>query len=159
MTRRNVPQAHDAERALLGAVLLRGYEARERCAPMHWRYFFVPQHQTIWAAIDKLVGRCGVLDPVTVAAECGERLTSTGGALTQLSELLDAVFTADNVAHYAQLVREAYMLRRLIVCASELANSAVEDPTEFLMTAKMRFGELDEEWKGMFRPIRFGGVP
>ncbi len=125
------PQDIDAERSVLGAMLLdRGAlsEALELLKPDD---FYRPAHAQIFDAIAGLFERNEPVDEVTLASELRARshLEAAGGR-TYLVELTDSVPTAANVAYYAKLVRERSLTRRLISVATTIAGSGYQDGSE-----------------------------
>lgn len=101
---------HDAERAVLGAILVSQGEALAACEGLGlgWRNFTDPKHGVLYAAMQALqrIGR-GV-DPITLGAylEDREALAKAGGR-EYFGGLYDEVPTADRVRYHAELVRRA----------------------------------------------------
>jgi replicative DNA helicase len=123
---RTLPHALDAERALLGAVMMHGpaiddvLEVGLRPAD-----FYRAAHATIWAAVLTLHGRREPVDTLTVTdhlQRTGE-LDACGGAaaIAQLEAMLP---TAAHASAYAKLVREKSTLRSLIGVATNMASAA-----------------------------------
>lgn len=113
---RALPSNADAERTLLGAILLDNRQL-QRCE-IAATDFYLDQHQVTFRAIQSLVAARIAADLVTVtdALNKGGLLERAGGAI-YVSSLIDGVPTVINAAHYARLVREATQARLLIaVC-------------------------------------------
>lgn len=145
MNRRIPPHNADAEASVLGAILLRN-EAIDQ-VELRPDEFYDPRHRELFAAMRSLSVARKPIDPLTVEAELtrSDKLASVGG-LTFISEVMDSVPTADNIAHYAELVADAALKRRAIVVLSEIAErgfredvSGDELMTE-LVTAGARIG-------------------
>ena len=123
---RTPPHAMDAERAVLGALLLEpgAYESvvDETLRPEH---FYRPAHGIIFRVISELHAAAEPIDTLTVVDELLRRgqLEQIGGAaaISQLEALLP---TAAHVAAYARLVREKAILRQLIENATNVVQSA-----------------------------------
>jgi replicative DNA helicase len=112
-----LPHSLEAEKAVLGSVLLAPHRRAELDGSLSTDDFFIPANREVWDAM----GACQPLDTVTLMAEL-ERRGVTGrlaGGVTYLLELTRAVGTAENATHYARLVREKAILRRLIALALE----------------------------------------
>src|SRR5512141_1139554 len=95
------PQDTDAERSVLGAMLLDRnalLEAMELLTPDD---FYRPAHGTIFEAISALLSRNEPVDEITVASELKTRghLDGIGGTAT-LTGLTESVPTAANAKHY-----------------------------------------------------------
>jgi replicative DNA helicase len=122
------PQNIDAEISCLGALLL-DQEAYIKIADIVMSEdFYRPEHAMIFAAMNVLFEKRAPIDLVTVADELArvKKLDEAGGP-AKLSSLVSAVSTAANVAHYATIVREKAMLRRLIHAAGEIGEIAFEE--------------------------------
>src|SRR4029077_5277227 len=123
---RTPPSALDAERAVLGALLLEpsSYEhvIDEGLRPED---FYRPAHGTVFRAIQDLHAAAESIDTLTVVDELLRRgqLDAVGGAaaVAQLESLLP---TAAHVGAYARLVREKATLRALIETATNIVQSA-----------------------------------
>ena len=114
------PQNLEAERSVLGAMLLdrdaipRVFELIQESA------FYLESHRRIFRAILDLFDRNEPVDYVTLTdllARTGD-LEAIGGAET-LTRLTDAVPTSAHAEHYARIVREKHTLRNLIRVSTE----------------------------------------
>jgi replicative DNA helicase len=123
---RTPPHALDAERAVLGALLLEpGSYERVVDEGLRPEDFYRPAHGTIFRAIQELHAASEPVDTLTVVDELQRRqqLDAIGGAaaIAQLEAMLP---TAAHVGAYAKLVREKAMLRHLIDTATQIVQSA-----------------------------------
>jgi replicative DNA helicase len=128
---RLVPANVDAERAVLGSVLI-DPDAIIKIAPtLRVEDFFVDRHRWIYEATLALHERRQAVDFVTLCDELERRgqLTDIGGQ-AYIIELLNVVPTAINVEHYAGIVVRTAILRRLIDAAGQIARMAYEDKGE-----------------------------
>jgi len=104
----------DAERAVLGAVLLAPVEALAdiRGTGLVWQHFAEPRHQLVYVAMLRLERQGSPIDPITLAAylERAGKLDEAGGP-GFLGELLGEVPTHANVRYHAALVRDAALAR------------------------------------------------
>ncbi len=123
---RTPPHALDAERAVLGALLLEpaAYEAVVD-EGLQAEHFYRPAHGTIFKTIAALHAAAEPIDTLTVVDELLRQgqLDQVGGtaAISQLEALLP---TAAHVGAYARLVREKSVLRQLIENATNVVQSA-----------------------------------
>ncbi len=125
------PQDTDAERSVLGAMLLERdalLQAVELLAPED---FYRPAHARVFAAMQSLFERSEPVDEVTVAAELKARgdLDKVGGAAA-MAALTESVPSAANAGHYAQIVRSRALMRRLIQVATAIATTGYEAGAE-----------------------------
>ncbi|HEX7022511.1 MAG TPA: replicative DNA helicase [Trueperaceae bacterium] len=116
-----MPHDLDAERAVLGAVMLdaRLLDALDLDADA----WYAERHALIWQAMCRLRDEGRPIDTVTLRAALGDDLPKAGG-LGYLTALLDAVASTANAEHYAQRVREMAARRRLVELGMELMERA-----------------------------------
>ena len=83
--------------------------------------FYRPQNETIYTVITDLYARGEPADPITVSAELSRTgdLQRVGGG-PYLHSLTAAVPTTANATHYARIVREKAMLRRLVSAGTRI---------------------------------------
>lgn len=119
------PHSLEAERAVLGAVLIDNDQAAGLIGTLHDRHFYRDAHQRIWRALVTLSERCSALDLVTLteAMHASGDLEAAGGP-AYLASLVDGVPHAMNVEHYAGIVREKAQRRTAIQIAASLTAAA-----------------------------------
>ncbi len=125
---RTPPQSVEAERSVLGAMLLNPDAvgtAIEVLSDKATDAFYVEAHQLIYNAMVGLYGKNTPVDPTTLT----ERLSREGnldavGGVTYLGELVSAVPTSANIEYYAKIVLDTAVLRRLITACSRVAGDA-----------------------------------
>jgi len=125
------PQDVAAEQGVLGAMLLSKDAISEVLEELRAHDFYKTQHQTIYETVLDLYGRGEPADAVTVAAELtrlGE-LNRIGGP-SYIHTLVASVPTAANAAHYARIVREKAILRRLVEAGTRIVNMSYEEQGE-----------------------------
>jgi replicative DNA helicase len=126
------PHNLDAERALLGALLLsRDAVAAAAEVVPGADVFYRPAHAHIYEAITVLTGKGEVADPITVADELRRRdlLDAAGGTAALVDLQAEAPGTA-NAAHYARIVKDHSLLRRLIGAAGSISERAYGVPED-----------------------------
>jgi replicative DNA helicase len=119
------PSSIEAEESVLGAVLLSSDAANIALEKLHVEDFYRPVHQNIFEAIVSLFDANEPIDAVTVS----EALRRSGtldrvGGVGYLTQLLDSVPTASNVEHYAAIVEEHALRRRLMRAGGEVGSLA-----------------------------------
>ncbi len=89
--------------------------------------FYQTGHRHIFQALVDLFNAQRPCDLITLQEELRskERLAEVGG-VSYLSQLLNAVPTARNAEHYARIVKEKSMLRRLIAVSGEISANAFD---------------------------------
>jgi replicative DNA helicase len=115
MSDRRPPQDLDAERAVLGGMLLSKDVINDVCEILTGADFYLPKHAAIFEAIVTLFGKGEPADSVMVLAALSDSgdLVRVGGA-PYLHDLAEAVPTAANAPYYARIVHERAVLRRLV---------------------------------------------
>ena len=108
------PQNLIAERSALGSLLLDCHAIDEVADILRPEQFYRDVHSTIYVAMQKLHENGFKADAVTVAEELDKRfqLEDIGG-IPYLVEILDTVPDAADVKHYAEIVRDTWIQRRL----------------------------------------------
>src|SRR5262245_49247994 len=119
------PQANEAEMAVLGAMLIEREAQAKVLDVLDEHSFYKPAHQHIFRVIAELFAEGSPVDMVTVGESLKNQklLTDIGGSsyLTDLAQLLP---TAANVEHYARIVRDKAILRRLIQTCTKIVTTA-----------------------------------
>lgn len=126
-TDRVLPHSLEAERALLGAIILRVDAWLEVAGTVTAADFYRDAHQRIFLAVQALSGSGTAVDLVTLK----HRLTTGGeldaiGGPAYLASLIDGVPRTSNVAHYAEIVRNMARLRAVIHGANWLLADAYD---------------------------------
>ena len=124
---RVLPHNLDAEQSVLGGVLLRN-EVLSSLDKLEVEDFYDPRHQAIMAAIRALEDASKPIDEVTLDAQLQSmgKLEAVGG-MAYIAQLGLRVPTADNVVHYAGIVRDQAVARRLMLTASEIAAKGYDE--------------------------------
>ncbi|MFH1338971.1 MAG: replicative DNA helicase [Candidatus Omnitrophota bacterium] len=121
------PQNLEAEMAVLGSMMLDEKATSVVIELLTEDYFYKDSHRKVFQAICNLYGNNKAIDLVTVNDELKRTgvLDSVGGT-SFLTELVNSVPSAANVAHYARLVKEKSILRSLINNANQIVSIAYE---------------------------------
>ena len=131
-TGRVPPHNLEAEESLLGAMLLsRDAISAATEVGVDASDFYKPAHAHIFDAIMALYGQGEPVDPVTVADELRrvDLLDGLGGRQTLLRLQAQTPASA-NASHYARIVNELALLRRLIAVAGEISEMGYDDSGE-----------------------------
>lgn len=117
------PYDRNAEGAFLGSVLLDDTYIHQ--IDLGIEAFFIPEHQDIWEAMLSLKESGSAINQITVAYELAKRakLDDVGGA-AYLSHLIAECPTSLHAPHFAEIVKECALNRKLISMGSQLANMA-----------------------------------
>lgn len=143
------PQNLDAEKSLLGAILVSEDslpDVTEIVTPLD---FYDERHQHIYRAMWTLYERHRPVDLLTVKAELkSKKVTEKAGGSSYLSELSGYVPTAAHAKAYAELVAQAAVRRRLITAAANITERAYDEEgetPELLGEAERTLFEVSEQ--------------
>ena len=128
---RPLPQSPDAERAVLGSVLINNNAFYRVITLIDTEDFFRDAHRSIFAAMHTLADQSREIDLLTLKEELSKRvqLDQVGGS-AYISSLADGIPDVANVERYARIVKEKSMLRRLIVMGNNVMRAALDAPGE-----------------------------
>ena len=158
-TDRQVPFDEAAEQHVLGSLLIDRDAIFKVADLLEVSDFYVARHQRIYTAIYELLQRRERIDTLTVQVELARReeLDRVGGA-PYIKELTERVPTAVEIEHYAQIVRDKSVLRRLLGAATQIAADAYSEPTDMplaLDRAEQRlFALRDDTYNNQLRHIQ-----
>ena len=144
------PQSNEAEIAVLGSMLLEENAISQTIELLEENYFYNENHSQIFNAIISIYAKNKPVDLITVIEELkrNNTLEKVGGA-SYITGLTQAVPTAANVAHYAKIVRERYVIRSLITTCTRIASESYQGETgadELLDKAERQiFGIMTEK--------------
>lgn len=140
MTERVLPHDLEAERAVLGAVLLDNARLVDARAVTEPGRFYRDAHRRIFGAMVAIGERQEAIDPVTLK----DQLTRTGdleevGGAVYIASLLEGVPRSSNIDEYARIVEEKAALRDLVQASGRMLASAYDSErkaTEILESAE-----------------------
>ena len=125
------PQNLEAERSVLGALLIDKDAVVKVAEFLRPKQFYKDAHGQIYAAILSLYEKSEPADMITVPDELKKKkLLSKIGGVGYLSELAAAVPTAANIEHYGHIVKDNSVKRDLISSASRIAEMGYDQETE-----------------------------
>jgi replicative DNA helicase len=131
-TERVPPHNLEAEESVLGSMMLSG-EAIAAVTDQGLRAddFYRSGHRAIFEALTNLYARGEPVDAITAVEELRRRgtLDQAGGPL-YLHHLVETVGTPASAGHYARIVSDHALLRRLIGAASEIVQGAYDIPED-----------------------------
>src|SRR5256885_8726368 len=137
---RGLPSSIDAERSILGSILLDNFLYNQAAETLKADDFALDSHRRIYSRMMELAEHAKPIDIVTLAEELARRKeVEAVGGVAYISSLTDGLPRRPNIEHYVKIVRDKAMLRALIhtastaiARASEQAESADEilDSTE-----------------------------
>ena len=131
-----LPANIEAERSILGAVLLDNLSYNQAAEHLKPEDFLLDSHRRIYSRMVELADSSRSIDLITLAEELGRHgeLETIGGA-AYITSLLDGVPDRPSIEHYIKIVRDKSLLRGLIHAATAAIARASEqsDPAEEIL--------------------------
>src|SRR5438093_9328864 len=156
---RTRPRNLEAERSVLGAILLHNDAFNLAAELIDSKDFYRDAHRRIFDKMVRLAERGGAIDLVTLKEELGRSgdLDEVGGP-AYITALVDGVPRSMNVEHYARIIKEKATLRNLIFSANKIlatAYGAEEDADVILDQAEHAiFAIADDKVRDGFVSLR-----
>lgn len=155
---RTMPHNLDAERSVLGAILLHNDAYEVAAKILTPGDFFRDAHRRVFLAMARLLDVAnGAVDLLTLTEELERRGDLTEVGRPYLNALIDGVPRSTNVDHYAGIVKEKSLHRALIAVANKILTAAydAEDaPHEIITRADHALIELAEEETAGLQSLR-----
>src|SRR2546426_7781506 len=128
---RSLPHSAEAERAILGGIILDNGLISQAIELLRPEDFYVPSHRRVFTAMIALFERGAEINPILIGEELKKEnaLESVGG-ISFLTNLTYGLPHSTNIAHYAKVVHGKSMLRQLIRAANKITQEALEQEDE-----------------------------
>src|SRR6186997_2560257 len=156
---RTLPHNLEAERSILGAILVHNDAFNTAAQVIDGRDFYRDAHRRIFDRMVALSERGGAIDFITLKEELSRagELEDVGGP-AYIASLVDGVPRATNVEYYARIVKEKATLRNLIYAANKILTNAYEADQESDLILDDAEGAIfavaDNRLKAGFVPMR-----
>jgi replicative DNA helicase len=153
------PHDLSAETSVLGSILIDPDAIIQVAETLTPEDFYEPSHKLIYEGMVILFEKRQPIDAVTLVAQLKKNkyLTKVGGAAA-IAKLSNEVSSSSNVVHYANLVSEASMRRRMISMAAELGELAFDESQEARdvldVTEQKMFAISQTQDRDAFIPIK-----
>lgn len=129
---RQLPHSADAEKCVIGAILIVN-QVFYRVSNLIVDHFFVPRNRIIFGVIVDMVMNEGVADiePLSVRLELAKRgLLEDAGGVAYLSSLLDHVPDVANLERYGLIIERMAKKRAAILAGYKMAEDSFDPETE-----------------------------
>lgn len=159
VTGRIPPQDLDAEKSIIGAILIDRDAITSITQVLKPEHFYKDAHSDIYSSMFSLFERREPIDLVTLTAELKRKgaYDRVGGA-AYLAELASAVPTAAHITQYAQIVRDHFIKRSLIATAAKVSAGAFEDTGDIRAildeTEQAVFALSQQQLRQNFMPLK-----
>ena len=125
------PHSDEAEMALLGSIMIRPEGIHEVSDTVRPETFYAEKHTIIYETMLELHSKATPIDLVSVSQKLKEKeqLDRIGGS-SYITELVNSVPTSTNIEHYASIVFNKFMLRKLIASGEYIEALGYEEGRE-----------------------------
>jgi len=149
---RTLPQNLEAERSVLGGILLDPASIYLVVPILEQDDFFPDTHRRIYGAMLDLSNRATEIDVLTLKEELDRKgaIEKVGGA-AYLTSLLDGVPDVGNVEEYARIVKEKSTLRRLIRAGQRITRDGLAGDLDAEALLSEATGEIFDIAEGAVR--------
>lgn len=122
------PHSLDAEKAVLGSILLRKDALYEITDIINVDSFYSEKHKLIYSTMMELSTKNDPIDILSLKTilETNNQLEQAGGG-AYLAELVHTVPSASNVVYYAEIVQKKDMMRKLILASENLSHLGYDE--------------------------------
>lgn len=141
-----LPFSTEAEQSVLGSILIDPSSILQVGDILKPEYFYIPQHKAIYLAMSEMFEFNNAIDFITLL----ERLRASGtydeaGGKAYLTQLMQMVPSSANITAYANIIRERFYVRSLILAARDIiadAGEGVTDASLLLDSAEQRIYDI-----------------
>lgn len=146
------PQSLEAEKALLGSIMIRPEVMHDVNDIVSERSFYSDRHKLIWATMMELHGKGTPIDLLSLSSRLKEKeILEQAGNMAYLTELVHGVPSSTNAKHYAEIVQKKNIMRELINASEYVGNLGFDEEMDIEET-------LDKAEKKIFEVTNFTGT-
>jgi replicative DNA helicase len=156
---RGLPASLEAEKTILGAIMLDNHACNEAAEKLQPDDFFLDAHRRIYAGMLILSDSGKAIDIITLTEELSRRkeVESVGG-VNYIASLIDGVPHQPSIEQYVKIVKDKSLLRALIHAATKSISMAMDQSDsaeEIIDSAEAQIFQISEDRIGQ----GFVGVP
>ena len=141
-----LPFSNEAEQSVLGSILVDPASILQIADTLKADHFYIPQHKAIFLAMTEMFEFNNAIDFVTLLEKLkSDSVYDEAGGKTYLAQLMQSVPSSANIEVYANIIRERFYTRSLILAARSIiedATSGVGDANLLLDTAEQRIYDI-----------------
>jgi replicative DNA helicase len=156
---RGLPASVEAERSILGAILLDNHAFNEAAEKLRAEDFSLDSHRRIYGRMSELIDGQRAVDIVTLAEELARRkeVESVGG-VAYLASLTEGLPRRPSIEEYVRIVKDKSLSRQLITICGGAITRAIDQSEEALVVLDAaESGLLEVSERGITRG--FAGIP
>ena len=146
------PQSLEAEKALLGSIMIRPEVMHDVTDIVTERSFYSDRHKLLWATMLELHSKGTPIDLLSLSSRLKEKeALEQAGGMSYLTELVQGVPSSTNAKHYAEIVQKKHIMRDLINASEYVGNLGFDEEMDIEET-------LDRAEKKIFEVTNFTGT-
>ncbi len=157
---RGLPASVEAERSILGAILLDNHSYNEAAEKLRADDFSLDSHRRIYSRMAELIDAHRAVDIVTLVGGVGPAQRGRSGGRCRLSRLphRGACRAAPSIEEYVRIVKDKSLARQLIViCNTAITRAADQSEEALVVLDSAESGLLEVSERGITRG--FAGIP
>ncbi|OGV67854.1 MAG: replicative DNA helicase [Lentisphaerae bacterium RIFOXYC12_FULL_60_16] len=125
------PHSEDAERGVLGSILLDASRVMDLCieGQLTAESFYLTPHRVLYEVVYEMSRRGDTIDALTVTERLRnlDRLDRVGGAAA-VDQLIDSTPTSAHAEYYIDIVRQKHLLRSILSCVRDVEAECFRSP-------------------------------
>jgi len=156
---RGLPASVEAERSILGAILLDNHSYNEAAEKLSSEDFFLDSHRRIYSRMAELIDAHRAVDIVTLAEELARRKeVEAVGGVAYLASLTEGLPRRPSIEEYVRIVKDKSLARQLIIiCNTAITRAADQSDEALVVLDSAESGLLEVSERGITRG--FAGIP
>ncbi len=156
---RGLPASLEAERSILGAILLDNHSYNEAAEKLSAEDFSLDSHRRIYSRMAELIDAHRAVDIVTLAEELARRKeVEAVGGVAYLASLTEGLPRRPSIEEYVRIVKDKSLARQLIViCNTAITRAADQSDEALVVLDSAESGLLEVSERGITRG--FVGIP
>jgi replicative DNA helicase len=156
---RGLPASVEAERSILGAILLDNHSYNEAAEKLRAEDFSLDSHRRIYSRMSELIDARRAVDIVTLAEELGKRKeVEAVGGVAYLASLTEGLPRRPSIEEYVRIVKDKSLSRQLInICSTAITQAADQSDEALVVLDAAESGLLEVSERGITRG--FAGIP
>jgi replicative DNA helicase len=156
---RGLPSSIDAERSILGAILLDNHCYNEAAEKIRAEDFSLDSHRRIYSRMAELIDASRAVDIVTLAEELARhKEVEAVGGVAYLASLTEGLPRRVSIEEYVRIVKDKSLARQLIgICTTTISRAVDQSDDALSVIAAAEAGLIDVSERGITRG--FVGIP
>jgi replicative DNA helicase len=156
---RGLPASVEAERSILGAILLDNHSYNEAAEKLRSDDFSLDSHRRIFSRMAELIDAHRAIDIVTLSEELARRKeVEAVGGVAYLASLTEGLPRRPSIEEYVRIVKDKSLARQLIaICNTAITRAADQSEEALVVLDSAESGLLEVSERGITRG--FAGIP